>query len=350
MILDFIIVGFMVYYIISSRNTVNKSLSKKTNEIVHCALTLACGVYYPLFIIHFGGTHSGVLFPTAKQDFNFLGTLFIVGIALFLFLWALSAKFKTIRNPQLLETTNNYESFCKDFLDDYGQENKIRRKYIHTIPFGVVGLIVLLFYFLLGYLGPKWFDYARFAIAIIGISFAFTFLVGDIVRLLDFSYMPSIVADWFKKAMTEKEIDTFTSTSLMVFGFGPFLLFSFPIFLIVILVSAVADAFASISGLMAKNKHYFPKGAQSEKTIEGYIGGALSAFLCTLFAVAFAWIVDQANWPPLITLIVAGIIAIAFLGIDLLTSVINLQDNYLNPLITGGLLLLILPILNIPIF
>jgi len=348
-ILDFIIVGLMGYYVARSWNNKDKTGFKKINEIMHCLLTLACGFYYPLFIIQFGGNNTGIVFPTAKGDFNFIGTVIIVGIAVLMAFWALTAKVRTIRNPELLIAKNNYEKFCEDFLEDYGDRNKVTRKYIHTIPFGVVGLIVIVYYLLSPFFGSKWFDYARFTIAVVGISFAFTFLIGDIVRLLGFSCMPHIVAGWFNKAMKKDEIDTFTSTSVMVFGFGPFLFFSFPIFLIVLLITAVADAFASIFGLVASNKHYFPKGSESKKTIEGYIGGMISTFLCTLFGVSFAWFVGKANWPIWITLLVAGIMAIIFLSIDLITSTIRLQDNYINPLITGAILLVILPLFNIPI-
>jgi dolichol kinase len=150
--------------------------------------------------------------------------------------------------------------------------------------------------------------------------------------------------------MTRDEIDTFTSTSVMVFGFGPFLFFSFPIFLIVLLITAVADAFASIFGLVPSKKHYFPKSSESNKTIEGYVGGMISTFLCTLFAVLFSWLIGRAIWPISATLIVAAVMSITFLCIDLITSTIRLQDNYINPLTTGAILLIILPLFGISIF
>jgi len=339
----------MIYHIISSWDNQAKSLSKKTNEIIHSLLTFGLGLYYPLLVLNFGAGYSGVVFATATEDFTFFGNLFIIGIVFIMFLWALSAKIRTIRNPKLNDTTNNYKLFCKEFLEDYGRKNKIRRKYIHTLPFGIVGIIVITCYILSsGLLGEKWLEYARFIIAIVGIIFAFTFIIGDIVRLLDFGFMPPTVAGWFKKAMTKDEIDTFTSTSVMVFGFGPFLLFDFPIFLIVLLITAVADAFASIFGLLAKNKHYFPK--DSKKTIEGYIGGALTTFGCTLFGAFFASLFGKCNWSLQLTLGISALMAVIFFLIDLITAKIELQDNYLNPLISGGIILLILIILDVSIF
>jgi dolichol kinase len=339
----------MGYHVINSWKRQKKSLSKKINEIIHVILTFGLGLYYPLLVLNFGEGNSGIVFATATEDFTFFGNLIIIGIVIFMFLWALSAKIRTIRNPELLMTTNNYELFCSEFLDNYGTKNKLRRKYIHTLPFGVVALIVIICYFLsTGLLGEGWLDYARFVIAIVGIVFAFTFIIGDLVRLLDFSFMPPIVANWFKKAMTKDEMDTFTSTSVMVFGFGPFLLFDFPIFLIILLITAVADAFASIFGLLAKKKHHFPKG--SDKTIEGYIGGSLTAFLCTIFGVFFACLFGVCHWSLSLTFLIGGLLALVFFLIDIITTKIGLQDNFLNPLLCGIVLLLILILLDVSVF
>ncbi|TXT67745.1 MAG: conserved membrane protein of unknown function [Promethearchaeota archaeon] len=348
-VLDFIIVCFMGYYIIKSWNKEDKDKWCKINEIIHALLTMGLGFYYPLYILEFSNGYEGVVFPTARQDFIFFGNLLIVGLSVFMVLWALSAKIRTIRNPELLTTQNNYRLFRKDFIENYGNKNKIRRKYIHTIPFGVVGSIVIICFFLSPVLlGERWLDYARFIITIVGVIFAFTFIIGDLVRLLDFSYMPPIVAKWFKQAMTRDELDTFTSTSVMVFGFGPFLIFKFQIFIVVLLITAVADAFASLFGLLTKNKHHFPKN--SKKTIEGYIGGVLASFICTVFAALFSWFFGLNTWSIPITLIVAFIMALTFLVIDLATSILQLQDNYLNPLICGGILLMSLILLGVPIY
>ncbi|TFF93772.1 MAG: hypothetical protein EU543_02825 [Promethearchaeota archaeon] len=338
----------MIYHIIRSWNDKNKDIYKKINEIMYCILTLAFGVYYPFFIIHFGNNHPGVLFSTAIADFTLLGNVFIVGIIFIILLWALSAKIRTLRNPELLKTENNYEIFKERFLEEYSKRNKLKRKCFHTIPFGVVGSVIIIYFFFSPLLGNRWFDYARFTIVILGVDFAFTFIIGDLVRLLDFSYMPPIPAKLFRKAMVDIELDTFTSTSVIVFGFGPFLFFDFPIFLIVLLIAAVADACASVSGLLAKKRHYFPP--KTDKTIEGYLGGIVFTFLCTVLGVSFTSLFGLSNWSIELTLFIAIILSITFFFIDLFTSKFKIQDNYLNPLISGGILLLILYLLNIPLF
>ncbi|MBD3214804.1 MAG: hypothetical protein GF311_19490 [Candidatus Lokiarchaeota archaeon] len=315
---------------------------------MYCILMLAFAFYYPFFITHFGNAHPGIFYPSASADFILFGNLFIVGVILLMLIWALSAKIRTTRNPHLLETRNNYEVFKERFLEEYSKRNKLKRKCFHTIPFGVVGTVVIIYFLFTPLLGTRWFDYARFTIVILGVDFAFTFILGDLIRLLDFSYMPPIPAKLFQKAMTDAELNTFTSTSVMVFGFGPFLFFDFSIFLIILLIAAVADACASMSGLLAKNKHHFPPN--TDKTIEGYIGGVVFTFLCTIFGVFFASLFGLSDWSIEVILWVAVVLSITFFIIDLITSEVKIQDNYLNPLICGMVLLITLTLLGVPIF
>ena len=104
----------MLIHIIRSWNSETKPFYKKINEIIYALLALAFGLYYPLLILRFGKDHKGVVFPTAVEELTFLGNLLIVGVMLGIFAWGLSAKIRTIRNPELLKTTNNYELFCEE--------------------------------------------------------------------------------------------------------------------------------------------------------------------------------------------------------------------------------------------
>jgi CDP-diglyceride synthetase len=337
----------MCLHIVRSWNSEEKGIFKRINEIIYAILTLAFGLYYPFIILRYGNNFSGIIFSTAILDFIFLGNVFIVGAIFAVFLWALSAKIRVLRNPELKSSCNNYDLFCKKFLKDYAEcstRNKIKRKCYHTLPFLVVGTI---FVFLSNFkfvLGNAWSSYAVMFIVILGIDFAFTFLIGDIVRLLDFSWMPEKASRLFKSGMTDQELNSFTSTSVMVFGFGPFILTTFSIFIIVLLVTAVADACASIFGLLAgENKHNFPD--DSDKSIEGYIGGIMATFLCTIFAIMFSNFFGLSNWTWSKIIIISLITSITFFLIDLLTSKIKLQDNYLNPIVIGVVLVIVSSIL-----
>lgn len=349
-ILCLIFAMLMFIHIIKTWNSENKSTYKKINEVIYALLTLAFAIFYPFLIIRFSGNKQGIIFPKAVDDLTFLGNTFIVGVMIAVCFWGISAKLRTIRNPELLFNQNNYEFFCKEFLENYSERNQIKRRVTHILPGAVVGLgIVIVYYFFFDLFGKSWFEYAMFIIIIIGIDFALTFIAQDLIRLFDFSYMPPTAIKMCKAGLTPDELDSFSSTSVMVFSFAPFIFFAFPIFFIVILITSVADAMASIIGIFSgDNKHQFPKS--TNKSIEGYMGGFIFTFICTIFAVAFSNHFKLSNWGLEITLYIALILSIVFVFIDLLTSKIELQDNYLNPFITGFVLILILIASNIAIF
>jgi CDP-diglyceride synthetase len=348
-IMCLIFAALMFFHIIKTWNS-EKKVCKKINEVIYTLLTLAFAFFYPFLIIRFGENKEGILFPRAVDELALLGNIFIVGVMICVSFWGVSAKLRTIRNPELLIDQHNYEVFCKKFLEDYSEKSQIKRRITHILPGAVVGLcIVFIYYFFSELLGPAWIDYAMFIIIIIGIDFALTFIAQDLIRLFDFSYMPPTAIKMCKAGLTPDELDSFSSTSVMVFSFGPFIFFIFPIFFIVILITSVADAMASIVGILTgEKKHHFPKS--TTKSVEGYIGGFIFTFICTVFAIAFSNHFQLSNWGFELTLYIALILSTVFVLIDLLTSKIELQDNYLNPFITGIVLIFILIAAKISVF
>lgn len=340
----------MFFHIIKTWNSENKSGYKKINEIVYAFLTLAFGIYYPFYIIRLGANYPGVFFTTAVEEMTFLGNLFLFGGTLCVIGWATSGKIRTLKHPELLKDQNNYKVFCERFLREYPQKNHLKRKVTHILPVFVVCLCIIVGYLFRPLLGSAWSKYACFFIIIIGIDFGFTFIMGDLIRLLDYGWMPPSAAKMFESSLTPNELNSFSSTSVMVFSFCPFMFFSFPIFFIELLITAIADAMASIVGMSINDdkKHKFPKG--SDKSIEGYITGFGFTFACTMFGVFFSNSFGLSKWSLELTLTLAIVLSITFVLIDIVTSKIELQDNYLNPLITGGITILFLLTLKVSIF
>ena len=349
-VLCFIIALVMFVHILRTWNSENKRNYKRINEIIYTLLLLAFGAYYPFLIVKIAGKNKGIVFDTAFEEFTFLGNLLIVGIMIGIFCWGLSAKIRTIRNPELLKGLNNYEVFCKEFLEEYPNRSKIKRRITHVLPFAVVSLCVLVFYlFFRTLLGKTWSNYAIMFIIIIGVDFALTFIIQDLIRLFDFSYMPPNAIKMCKAGLTPEELNTFSSTAVMVFSFGPFLFVSFPVFFVVLLITSVADAMASIGGiLMGDKKHNFPKS--TDKSIEGYISGFGFTFVCTVFGTLFSNFFGLSNWSLDIILLLSLTLSIAFVLIDIITSKLKLQDNYINPFVCGIVAILTLIMLNISIF
>ena len=334
-------------------NKEGKDIYKKINELVHAILQIGLTICYPFFVIKFSTGVAGIIMPTAEQDFNNLGLMFIFGAIVGLCLWMISAKLGVRKHPERLETINNYEVWCKEFIDEY--EVVLKRKITHILPFGVVGGLVIIFAMLqfIPIIGTKWQAYCMYFIVIIGIDFALTFIIGDLIRLYNFEYMPPLAGQLFKAGLTPEELDSYASTSVMVYGFAPFLLLDFPIFLIILLITSVADGMASIFGIIAAKKgkiHWFPKG--SHKSIEGYIGGALFTVFSVVFGVGFSnffGFSDPAIWNWELTIVITIALTILITIIDFVTIKYPLCDNWLNPLACGLVLIIILVIYGVPL-
>ncbi|MFX1399076.1 MAG: hypothetical protein ACFFAS_18785 [Promethearchaeota archaeon] len=338
----FLFSGAISVYIKRTWSLENKDIYTKLNEIVTCILCAFIGVLYHYFVLKFGDSFPGNAYSSLRLELALVGATGILSVMLIMGIWAISHKFTTLKHPELLEGENNYELFCERFMKNY--RPSIKRKITHLLPLGVVASIVVIFYFLS--LNPIykmeniWRNFSLFFVVVIGIDFAYTFLLGDLIRLLDYSYMPRVVGKLFAIGLNPEELDTFSSTSIMVFGFAPFLLLQFPLFFIILLVTSVADGMASIFGLLAEKKgkkHRFPK--KGHKSIEGYIGGSLFAFLSTIFGGFFSNLFgfsDPSIWTIHLFLSLGLILAIVIFIIDVITSnKINICDNYLNPLACG---------------
>ena len=106
---------------------------------------------------------------------------------------------------------------------------------------------------------------------------------------------------------------------------------------------------ASIVGIKVGNrKHRFPKS--TDKSIEGYIGGFVFTFLCTVFGALFSNFFGLSNWSLELILTLALLLGIVFVLLDIITSKIRLQDNYLNPFVCGLVMVLFLIYFNVSIF
>ncbi len=338
----------MIYFLYSTWNLPSKTKYKKINEIIYIIITLGFGILYPFLLLYFADNHPGIFLPTAIEEFTLIGNVFIFGLFVMIILAGILNK---LRHGKSQRTPNypDYESFKKQFLKEYEVKNTTRRKYPHILPAFVVIFIILLCYLMKGILMDAWSDYAFFIIIVIGIDFAFMFILEDLIRLLAFDYMPHFVINLCKAGLYSDELDTFSSTFVMIFSFGPFIVLSFPIFFIILLISSIADAMSSVVGMHFYNKrHYFPKN--SHKTIEGYLAGAGFSFICSIFGAVFSNIMGFSEWSFSLIILIAIIASIIFLGIDLLTSRIKLQDNFLNPICIGIGIITFLSLLNIPLF
>lgn len=333
--------AFIMINIYKKRDNENRDLWKAIDELALAVLILVFTVIYSFLLIEFGTGYQGVFNSDLTYELAFLGNLFIVGTTFCIFLWAITAKIRYNRNPNY-RGYSNYEEWLEIFKEEFPKRSPLKRKITHMLPIIVVFTSYILCFTMQDWLGATWKSYAMMFIIIIGIEFAIFFMIGDTVRLFDFSWCPPNAAKLYLGAMSPKEDYTYTSTAAMIFGFAPFLFFDFTVFTIILVITCLSDAMAYIIGSTygVPKEHFFPK--DSQKTVEGYLGGVVFTFVSVMIGSIFS------NWSLELKLSVSVLMAITFFLIDFSNS--KLQDNYLNPLICGLVLIIYLSILNVPIF
>ncbi len=312
----------------------NRKLKKEnhnfTNEILIGFLFLFAGVLFP-FMYQF---HSPGM-PQSTLNFLWLTTSLFLGIEMCVWFSILGINaVKGKRNPAY-KVERNYETFCEAFRKAYVYDFKkdVERKFLHLLPvfviffFWTLGTILQSLGFLAQF-GLDNYSFAFWLIITVGFGFCAMFQIADLARLNRFYLIPEWAVNWFTKSMKPAELDTFVSSAPLVLSFVPFLFAPFPIFAAVSLITAGADAAASLIGKKYGKHKFFET---SHKTVEGYIAGASMTFLIVILMVSI--------YNPLMTVNIGVIVAMAtmaaflFLIIDAFAK--NITDNILNPLITG---------------
>lgn len=106
---------------------------------------------------------------------------------------------------------------------------------------------------------------------------------------------------------------------------------SLPIVMITVMISALADAVATLVGV-TKGRHHLKSG-KSKKTWEGLIAGVISAFLFGFFT--FLILMPQYGGNIVQGISLSLVATLIFGLIDYFSPLIPLSDNILNPIAIG---------------
>jgi len=170
----------------------------------------------------------------------------------------------------------------------------------------------------------------------------FILLLTDIVRIKKYRYYPfKMVA----KVYREKERLVFAPHIYLTSGIlfiimlssGIDLLLNTPagisvqIVMITVMISALADAVATLVGV-TKGRHHL-KGGKSKKTWEGWIAGVVSAFIFGILT--FVILMPQYGGNLIQGIILSLVATIVFGFIDYFSPPIPISDNILNPVAIG---------------
>ncbi len=346
-------------------------------QIVFCANAIAHGAYATRLNHRYGGEHNlgnsiltvllwitaGILYPfyfhlnsPEVYFFKFLSVFFIcIFTPCMIFMTLGYQYFHVIRQDADIKQKRNINRCLEQFelqtkrkgnTSPHYLKNDIYRKTLHIFPAAVILLLwVFAVYIWEGmwhadlFWGISGRQFGTFLIITAGYSGVLVFAALDYVRLSYiferrnlFHFLPNNVLDLLTKSMKRNEIFEFTKSAAMVLAFTPIFFFSFGIFIAAALIATIADGAASIFGLKF-GKINFPKG--TTKTIVGYSAGSISSYLIGL--VSLIIFLPTLNFIKVN--LIAGTGVVAFLIVDLAN--LNIDDNILNPLISGTLMALI---------
>jgi len=346
-----VMVEFFVFGLFSTRHAMTMRHAKDPetleftnastfyNEFLVSILFFSCGLLWPFLYIPTQASEAGI-----DLLYN-VSSLFILGFSANWLIQCSYNYFSCQKNPaekqQRLEEQANLLASYR--VGAYSTAVDIKRKVLHVIP-GTVILAIQILAIVLngvpGFYNGVGIDKAAFCIfgeVIVGSNFIFMFQYADLLRLQSFYQLPPWAKRWFFSSLKKNEMKSFSSATTLILALFPFVMGPAQILLTLAFVSSLADAASSLFGRRF-GKHVFPRG--STKTIEGYVAGAVTAFL---IAMLFLNWFNESGFSQVVIILTAIAIAVVVFLIDVTTK--TLWDNILNPLLLGAVVVVLLSVL-----
>jgi len=236
----------------------------------------------------------------------------------------------------------NYEQWKEHFIEKRSEISEFKkdtkRKLTHFYPaliifgFYILGIILEPFTIIYGIDSQIFSQYWQFAIAI---HFLWMMNIADLFRLNSFKKLGKFGTRWFENSLRPSELETFAQGSIMILSWIPFFLINIQILLIIVLISSISDGITSIIGI--KFGKITIKG--SKKKLEGTIAGIITTYLIVII---INLILPFPELQSFEIHIIALFAAIGFGLVDIFSR--KITDNFLNPVVTGLIIWIILEI------
>ncbi len=278
---------------------------------------------------------AGIIYPLLYPEGAFmqaLSTVIIVLITPLFIILCLAIQNSIIKkNPGLLKH-RCVEGFNKLFKDNEAKlkitGKDLTRKTFHALP---PVLLIIIWVVCNDYFSA---DLGRSLILTSGYTGLTLFAFLDFIRLSFINarklnhLLPEGVSRMLARTMKRRELYEPLKVAPLILAMIPILFFPFAVFLSMMLIATLSDGAASVMG------HYFGKARfpkKSNKTIVGYVAGALTAF--AIVVISFSVLETL----PLASVLLLGMVGMsAFFIIDVINS--RIDDNILNPLVAGAAL------------
>ncbi len=330
----FIIFGSInLFYTIKSRNSLTK---REISGYLIDEILVAIGYYF-----------LAILYPFI---FNFVINISLRQMLYFhlwdsltvhIFCWKIYLYFAK-RNNKKYHREMDYEQWKEYFLEKYSEISEFKkdakRKLAHFYP----ALVIIGFYFLgivfeplsIKY-GIESLTFSKYWQLAIAIHFLWTMNIADLFRLNNFKKLGKFATRWFENSLRPSELETFAQGSIMILSWIPFFLADIQILLVIVLISSISDGVTSIIGI--KFGKISIKG--TKKKLEGTIAGFITTYLIIII---INLILPFQGLKGFEIHIIALVTAFAFGFVDIFGG--KITDNFLNPVVTGLIIWILLTI------
>ena len=266
-----------------------KTIRIKMSEIGYGLLFIVNGLFALVLF-----RYENISFETSMELHKWI---FFVFAAILFWIWVLNVLVTYIRIKRRPELLNSDAEPCRDFdtyfsrLEDQyetdtGKKDIIKdlsRKFLHFLIIAVV-VVSHEYAFSMKDVLASWGltplagrNFVYFAAAF---SFILMFTSEDILRVYNFKLLPDWALKWIDKSLELKtEKYTYISSVPFLLSLMIFLLAPFQVLLCAAVVSCISDSLASIAGKSFGRHKLEGFGFFPEKSWEGLIAGALSAFV-----------------------------------------------------------------------
>ena len=325
----FIIFGSInLFYTIKSRKKKKQLSGIIINEILVAIGFFVLAIIYP-FLFNFVDVLIRQMLYFHLWD----------SLTVHIFCWKIYLFFAK-RNNKKHNREMNYEQWKEHFLEKYSEISEFKkdtkRKLAHFYP-----ALVIIGFYLLGF-GLKPFiiiygidslTFSKYWQLTIAIHFLWTMNIADLLRLNNFKKLGKFATRWFEDSLRPSELETFAQGSIMILSWIPFFLADIQILLAIVLISSIGDGITSIIGI--KFGRITIKG--TKKKLEGTIAGMITTYLIVII---INLILPFQGLKGIEIHLIALLAAIGFGLVDIFSR--KITDNFLNPVVTGSIIWILL--------
>ncbi len=321
---------FLAFFIVNSYHVISRyktyklsnEMSKFFNECIVSVLTLFLSILYPSLL-------------RFEQDLSVRYLYFFHiwdSLSIHLACWVVYIYFAR-RNNKKKGRVLSYQEWCFQFeiLQSNTNHNihNFKRKIMHfLVPIGMLtthyAIKLYFFQFLPTNISIDSITYYSWLVVFLHLIWVMN--LADLLRLHAFSFLGRFATRWFENSLKNEELTGFTSAPILVLAWTPLFLGSLPLIFMIVSISTVSDAIASIIG----KKYPLKRFKKTQKSIGGFLAGWIISYLIIILTnIIFPF----TFWAPINIYLFAFLLSCSFLLIDIFSN--KISDNFLNSAILG---------------